>query len=94
MIYSDPIMIETYPINPSIQYIRVAVEDFRLGADDGWLLVKEYDKDDKFLNLTRVYIPPDIYDEWRDDDYLIDYAMEYIGFLRKKPFTIFFRGDE
>lgn len=88
-------MIETYHINPAIQYIRMAVEDFQLGAKDAWVSVKEYDKDDRFLNMTRVYVPPGIYAEWsRDDDYIIEYVMDYIGFEKKKPFTIFFRGIE
>lgn len=95
MTYTEPIMIETYPINPKIQYIRMAIDDFKLGAEDCWVVVKEYDKDDFFLNLTRVYVPPEVYAEWStDDDYIVDYAMDYIGFVRKKPFTIFFNGYE
>lgn len=95
MTYSEPIMIEPYPINPKIQYIRMGIDDFQLGAEDAWVVVKEYDKDDFFLNLTRVYIPPEIYEEWGTDDwYIIDYVMDYIGFIKKKPFTIFFSGLE
>lgn len=95
MTYSDPIRIDPYPVNPNIQYIRMGIDDFKLGASDCWVIVKEYDKDDFFLNLTRVYIPPEVYAEWsRDDDYIMDYVMDHIGFRRKKPFSVYFSGLE
>lgn len=83
--------IEPYPINPEIKYILLHVDNFQLGADDGWVSVIEYDKNDKFLNMTRVYLPHEVYSEWAcDDDYIVEYCMDYLGFKRKKEIYLHF----
>ena len=80
-----------FPLNNSIAYVRVSVENFQLHATDCWLQVFEYDADDKFLNMSRVYVPPEIYSEWgTQDDYLVEFALDQLGFERKPEVNVNF----
>lgn len=80
-----------YPVDTSISYVRVNFDNFQLNAIDGWVSVYEYDKDDRFINMNRVYLPSEVYSEWaRDDFFVIDYALDQLGFERRPPVSIDF----
>lgn len=79
------VRIEPYCINPRIFYVTVHIDQFQLGSMDCWLIVREYDKNDNFIQSNRVYVPPEIYTEWtRDDDYIVDFALDQLGFERAR----------
>lgn len=88
---NDKIELEPYPIDTSIDYVRIYIENFQLNAIEGWVNVYEYDKNDKFINVSRVYIPPDVYSEWAtDDNYIIEYALDQLGFHRRPTVSVEF----
>ena len=87
----NKIQIQEYPIDTSITSVSVSVENFSLNATDCWLQVMEYDANNKFLNVSRVYVPPEIYMSWAtDDDYLIEYCLSELGFIRKPELKVHF----
>ena len=87
----DRIKIEPYPIDTAIASVSVSVENFTLNATDCWLQVIEYDANNKFLNVSRVYVPPEIYMDWgSNDDYLIEYCLEQLNFIRKPELKVHF----
>ena len=87
----DKIPIVPYPIDTSISSVSVSVENFTLNALDCWLQVFEYDANDKFLNMNRVYVPSEIYAEWgTNDDSIVDHCLEQLGFIRKPELKVHF----
>lgn len=91
MTVSEDIPILPYPIDKTIAYVRVLIDNFQLQATDCWCSVYEYTSDDQFINMSRVYVPPDIYEHWGvDDDYLVNYCLETLGFERKPEVNIDF----
>lgn len=88
---TEDIEIKPYPIDQSIAYVRVMIENFELNAIECYCSVYEYGKDDKFINMSRVYIPPEVYQNWGvSDDYIIDYCLDQLGFERKPQVNINF----
>lgn len=80
----DIIEIEPYPIDTAIHYVKVYLEGIKLNAVDCYCSVYEYDVNRRLLNMTRVYVPPEIYAEWgTSDDYIIDYCLDQLGFHKK-----------
>lgn len=91
MTTTDDIYIEPYPIDQSIDHVKIKIEDFRLNALDCWCSVYEYDSNDKFINMSRVYVPSDVYTQWStDDEYIIQYCLNQLGFHPKQPVNIDF----
>lgn len=91
MTTTEKIEIEPYLIDSSINYVKMFIDDFRLNAIDCWVSCYQYDKNDKMIQMSRVYIPPEIYKDWAtDDDYLIEYCMEQLGFIRKPELKVRF----
>lgn len=91
MVMTEDIEIKPYPIDQSIAYVRVMIENFELNAIECYCSVYEYGKDDKFINMSRVYIPPEVYQNWGvSDDYIIDYCLDQLGFERKPQININF----
>lgn len=87
----DQVEIVPYPLDNSIVYVSVSVENFQLNAVDCWLQVYEYDANNKFLNVNRVYVPSEIYQDWgTNDDYLVEYALDTLGFVRKPELNVQF----
>jgi len=80
-----------YILDTTISYVRVYIDNFELNALDAWVKVCEFDKNDKFVNVNRVYLPPEVYSEWsRDDMFVIDYALDQLGFERRPTVEIVF----
>lgn len=91
MTTTDDIYIEPYPIDQSIDHVKIQIEDFRLNALDCWCSVYEYDSKDKFINMSRVYVPSDVYTQWStDDEYLVEYCLKQLGFVRKPELNVHF----
>lgn len=85
------ITIEPYPVDNAISSVSISVENFTLNAVDCWIRVLEYDANNKFLNVSRVYIPPEIYHDWgTNDDYLVEYCLDTLNFVRKPTLNINF----
>lgn len=61
----------------------VAVEfilDYKFFATDASLFAKFLDEEGGFIEIKRVYVPPEVYAQWLDtDQFLIDYAVEQLG---------------
>lgn len=88
---NDNIPIKPYPIDQSIAYVRIMIENFQLNAIDCWCTVYEYSIDDKFINMSRVYVPPEIYVHWStEDNYIVEYCLKQLGFERKPEVNIEF----
>lgn len=85
---TDNIPIIPFAVDMEIDYVKIYVENFQLNAIDCWVSVYEYDKNDKFINVSRLYVPPEVYSEWStSDDYIIDYALDQLAF-QKRPDTM------
>lgn len=81
--------IDVYPENGT-DAVRLKIEDFELNAEDCHVCVYKYNNK-QMWGFTKVYVPPDIYQEWgRDDNYIVDYVLDALGFVRKPEFTINF----
>ena len=86
----QPVEIVPYPLDTNISFISVSVENFQLNAVDCWLQVYEYDANNKFLNVNRVYVPSEIYQDWgTNDQFIIDFALAALGFERKEVMVQF-----
>lgn len=81
---SESIPIQPYPINRSIDNVKVYIDNFQLMATSGSATVYEYDASGTLLNVSRVPIPSDIWQEWATDDlFIIDYCLDILGFERR-----------
>ena len=81
---SEAIPIQPYPINRSIDHVKVFVDNFQLLATSGSATVYEYDVSENLLNVSRVPIPADIWTEWATDDYyIVDFVLDQLGFERR-----------
>lgn len=81
---SEDIKIQPYPINRSIDHVKVFIDNFQLLATSGSATVYEYDVSDTLLNVSRVPIPADIWTEWATDDmFIIDFVLDQLDFERK-----------
>jgi len=81
---SEAIPIQPYPINRSIDHVKVYIDNFELLATSGSATVYEYSLSDTLLNVSRVPIPPEVWCEWSTDDmFIIDYVLDILGFERR-----------
>lgn len=81
---SQAIPIAPYPINRSIDHVKVFIDNFELLATSGSATIYEYDASDTLLNVSRVPIPADVWLEWGTDDlFIIDYVVDILGFERR-----------
>ena len=89
---SEDIKIEPYPINRSIDHVKVFIDNFQLLATSGSATVYEYDVSDTLLNVSRVPIPVDTWTSWGSDDmFIVDFVLDQLGFDRKpEPAPIVF----
>lgn len=81
---SEKIEIVPYPVDRSIAYLKLFVDNFQLNAIDCWVSVYEYDASDHLLNVQRCFIEPAEYQDWGTvDDYLVDLVLDKLGYERK-----------
>jgi hypothetical protein len=87
----ESIEIEPYQINTSIHHIKIFIDNFQLNQLDCWCSVYEYDETDRLLNVHRVYIEPELYQDWGVlDSYIIDIVLDKLGYERKREPVIHF----
>ena len=81
---SQEIPIQPYPINRSIDHVKVFIDNFELLATSGSATVYEYDASGSLLNVSRVPIPAETWSEWASDDmFIVDYVLDILGFERR-----------
>ena len=81
---SEAIPIQPYPVNRSIDHVKVFVDNFQLLATSGSATVYEYDVSGNLLNVSRVPIPSEVWESWGSDDmFIVDYCLDILGFERR-----------
>jgi len=84
-----------YPINRDIAYVKVHLDNFQLLATEGSASVYEYTAGDQLINVSRVPIPAEIWSGWAtDDEYIIEYVLETLGFERRPETQVEFSQDK
>ena len=81
---SEAIPIQPYPVNRSIDHVKVFIDNFQLLAISGSATVYEYDVSGNLLNVSRVPIPSEVWGSWSSDDmFIVDYCLDILGFERR-----------
>lgn len=83
------IFIEPIPVQKEVSYIKITVNGFELMATECTLSIWEHDSTGKILDFKMLHVPPEIYGQWKEDDqYIIDYALNQLGYVEKKDVSI------
>ena len=80
---------EPIPFQTQISYVKMMINNFTLKARDCQVSVWEYSETDKLLDFKHVYVPPEVYEQWMNDDqYIIDYTLTTLGYVKKPEFVM------
>jgi hypothetical protein len=81
---SEQINIEPVPVDNQITSIKLFIDNFTLNASDCWISVYKYDKNEKLVDVVRVYIEPELYVDWGvSDKYIEDIVLSKLDYTRK-----------
>lgn len=80
---NNHILIQPVPVETIIHHVVINMDDFKLNAIEGDVVVYQFDSTNRLLNVNRVKIEQSIYLEWgKDDNFIVDYALSQLGFQR------------
>jgi hypothetical protein len=62
--------------------VDIQMPMFALGATEGYAYAQIMTADGRVVKSERVYIPPEVYAGWGEDDrYIVDYVMEQLNII-------------
>lgn len=78
---NDLIEVPATDVVKSCVKIRMYLNNFTLNARDCTVTVEKYDETLRIVDVLQVYITPEEYSQWaQDDDYIVDLVLTKLGY--------------